>query len=170
MWGCRSSHSSQRYCTVRSQAPVWLGKTAVFPDFPNSKSPKKSDFPEGEFQNFEWKYDILYWKMSNFCVDYYNFTLYFIDYRCITHSKNHDPHNRTNNYWIKRYMSQASSSSAASTPTNRTPNSKYTVTEGHEKKALRWMHGLLCEVYDLNVGTHVLRVSGVKSLTLVCLL
>ena len=26
------------------------------------------------------------------CVDYYHFTLYFIDYRCITHSKNHDPH------------------------------------------------------------------------------
>ena len=25
-------------------------------------------------------------------MDYYNFTLYFIDYRCITHSKNHDPH------------------------------------------------------------------------------
>ena len=43
-------------------------------------------------------------------------------------------------------MSQASSSSAASTPTNRTPNSKYTVTEDHEKKAL--MHGFLCEIND----------------------
>ena len=61
-----SSSSNSNECVCGSQAPVWLGKNARFSRFPEFKSPKKSDFPEGEFQNFEWKYDILYWKMSNF--------------------------------------------------------------------------------------------------------
>ena len=32
------------------QAPVWLGKNAVFPDFPNSKVRKSRIFPRGNFR------------------------------------------------------------------------------------------------------------------------
>ena len=43
-------------------------------------------------------------------------------------------------------MSQKSSASTASTP-SKTPGSKYTVTEDHEKKALQY--GFMCEPLDV---------------------
>jgi len=45
-----SSSSNSNECVCGSQAPVWLGKNAVFPDFPNSKVRKSRIFPRGNFR------------------------------------------------------------------------------------------------------------------------